>query len=268
MGSGVFLSTMRTLLSALVLLSACATEVTHGEATRTPAAADPVAHDDGDSVAAEAEAYAVPQLALDAPTTEHGRFVVNGFLDSDARATFRLRTDLGCANDATLTATRSGVAFAIPLDVAQLTEVFACAVHVDPQSERELPPITVTPDLETVSATADLRADPGLVALVAVDLEARAGHRVRFEVVSDGPLEGATMTLGALTYGATIAPNDDAGEARTALFEVPARAWAAAVIDGANATVDVTHAGGAHGTLVLRPIARVEAEESDAGCDH
>ena len=138
---------MRTLRSALLpllllSLSACATEMTHGEATRTPAAAaDPGAsEDDAERVPPEAEGYAVPQLALDAPTTAHARFVVNGFLDSDAQAIFRLRTDLGCPNDATLTATRSGVAFAIPLDVAQLTEVFACAVHVDAQSESELPP--------------------------------------------------------------------------------------------------------------------------------
>lgn len=263
---------LRCALLPLLLLSACATEVTHGEAARTPAAAaDPVAtDDDAESVPPEAEAYAVPQLALDAPTTAHARFVVNGFLDSDAHAIFRLRTDLGCPNDATLAATRSGVAFAIPLDVAQLTEVFACAVHVDAQSESELPPITVTPDTETVSAPADLHIDPGLVALVAVDLEAHSGHRVRFEVVADGPLDGANVTLGGLTYGAIIAPNDDTQEPRTAIFEVPARAWASAIIDGSDATVDVTHAGGAHGTLVLRPVARVEAESpaSDAGCAH
>ena len=252
------------LLTALpLLLLACAADGPGGEPAppRTPVAAAEVELDDS----AEPEAPA-PSLTVLSVTSNRSQLLVRGSLDGAPGApVLRLRTDLGCAYDATLDATVTGASFSVPLDPGQLTALFACAISVE-AADAAVGPITVTPDAETVSADADLRLDGGLIAVVAADLDARSGHMVRFEVIAEGPLDEARATLDGVTYAAVVTPSDDTDQPRTALFEVPARAWADAFIKGSTASIDVTRGDGTHGALVLLPTARVEALDDVEDC--
>lgn len=200
-----------------------------------------------------------PAVTVSSATAAESKLWLAGQLDaSSLPATFRLRTDLGCAHDAALETTMRAGTFSVGLGAGDLEDAFACAIDVD-SGEVALPPITVTPGADATTTSTDIRLDPSF-AVAAVDLEARSGHVVRFTVISDSPLAEAHVTLAGTTYGARLAPAlpDDAEEGTLAIFEVPARAWASAVIDGAKAHVDAKQESGDYRSLVLAPLARIE----------
>ena len=201
-----------------------------------------------------------PAVTVNSATATESKLWLAGQLDASALpATFRLRTDLGCAHDAALETAMRGATFSVGLGAVELEDAFACAIDID-SVDTALPPITVTPGADATTTSTDIRLEPSF-AVAAVDLEARSGHVIRFTVISDSPLAEAHVTLAGTTYGATLAPAlPDAEEGTLAIFEVPARAWASAVIEGAKAHVDARQASGDYRSLVLTPLARIEIE--------
>lgn len=176
-------------------------------------------------------------------------------------AVFRLRVDNGCAHDTRLATTTRGIAFSVALRTDDLAEAFACAIDAE-AGEASLSLITVTPDAEA-SSSSGLTLDPS-IAVVAVDLDATSGHLVRFTVLADGPVASAHVTLGGTTYLATVAPIEEgSAEPASAFFDVPARAWAAAVLESASAVVEARLESGTNISIVLHPKARVETLEID-----
>jgi hypothetical protein len=130
--------------------------------------------------------------------------------------------------------------------------------------------ITLTPGAE-VEAEDD---DAGLVleptfAVVAAALDPAAGHLVRFTVAASDGVDDASNTLGATTYGATIAPSEEGRDVpSTADFDLPARAWANAVVTSAAAYVDMKIYGGRHRALTLHPTARLDTLDTLDDDDH
>jgi hypothetical protein len=243
---------------AMVLVMACAAVVECRDASA------------GSDARAEGTAMTVDGVSVGAD----GMLRIDGTVASlPAPVSFRLRTGLGCARDARLGAATTGHAFAVAMSAEDLGDAFACAIDVTAGDEA-LPMITLTPGAE-VEAEDD---DAGLVleptfAVVAAALDPAAGHLVRFTVaVSDGASDGvddARITLGATTYGATIAPSEEGRDvASTAVFDVPARAWANAVVTSAAAYVDMKIYGGRHRALTLHPTARLDTLDTLDDDDH
>lgn len=220
--------------------------------------------------AVDAEAAPPPETALDeAPTVlvdglrvegNAGVWMVGSTEHAREPATFTLRTENDCARDLKLRTMTVGSAFTVELGAADLTDAFACAV--DAATGDTSTTLTITPDA-LASATADLSLDP-VFAVVAATLDPRDGHMVRFTIAATGAVEQARVTLDGIGYGATLAPADEGSDvATTAVFEVPARAWASAIVGQSEATVDVTLHGGATRAMTLRPTARVETLVED-----
>jgi hypothetical protein len=246
---------------ATVLLMACAAVVECRDASA------------GSSARAQGTAMTVDGVSVGAD----GMLRIDGTVASlPAPASFRLRTGLGCARDARLGAATTGHSFAVAMSAEDLGDAFACAIDVAAGDEA-LPMITLTPGAEA-EAEVDNDDDAGLVleptfAIVAASLDPAAGRLVRFTVaVSDGASDGvddARITLGATTYGATIAPSEEGRDvASTAVFDVPARAWANAVVTNAPAYVDMKMYGGRHRTLTLHPTARRGTLDTSDTLDH
>ncbi|MBX3192212.1 MAG: hypothetical protein KF819_34805 [Labilithrix sp.] len=200
----------------------------------------------------------VPVLTIDGGFVERASMKVRGKVeDASEPPIFRLRGESGCARDVKLATTSTGIAFSIALGVDELTDAFGCAIDGD-VGDRMLPPIEIAPAAETISSSAGLSLDPS-VALVSADVDPRAGQVVRLVVDADDAVREARATLGGRTYLARLAPasEDETSEA-SVILEIPARAWAEAVVSGASVDVDVTDPSGKHRALRVRPSARVE----------
>jgi hypothetical protein len=169
--------------------------------------------------------------------------------------TFRLAQAMGCARDVQLRAVAAGPAFCVELGEAELTDAFACAIDAE-RGDEALPTITLTPDADG-SDSADLSLD-STFAVAARTLDASDGHVVRFTVAATSAIDEALVTLDGTSYRAVIAAADEGSDVpTTAVFDVPARAWASSVVKQGAAEVDVKLDGGAHRAMTLRPRARV-----------
>jgi hypothetical protein len=187
---------------------------------------------------------------LRASVSDSATLDVRGALEG-TRATFQLRTDLGCARNVGLPAITSGKTFTLALDATNLEEALACVVDVEVDGE-PADSIAVSPDAEVLDASPSLALDA--FALVSTDLDPSGGRAVRITVLSSDPATRATLALGEDRHAGTIA--SDENESRI-LFEIPARTWARAVLDRSALHVDVvTHAGTR--SIDIRPSARVE----------
>lgn len=260
--------------------SACVPEAARGESAQSnvpvaeapspePEAAESVDdatadHDPGDGEETPSRPAAFLTVTGWTASGESGSsgLVIAGKLENAAApAIFRLRSENGCARDTKLTTMTTGIAYSVALRTDDLADAFACAIDAE-SDEASLSPITVTPDATTSSASG-LTLDPS-IAVVAADLDAVSGYLVRVTVLAEGPLTEAHLTLGGATYLATIAPIEEGSdEPASAFFDVPARAWAAAVVGDASAVVAAKLATGKYSSIVLRPTARIETLASN-----
>jgi hypothetical protein len=176
---------------------------------------------------------------------------VRGTIDG-TRASFRLRSESGCARDVRLPAITSGRTFTLALDEANLETALGCAIDVEVDDEL-VDPIGVSPDATVLASSPSLSLDG--FALVSTNLERRAGDAVRVTVVSADVARRASITFGNEPLFATVVRED---EGSSVLFEIPARDWARAVLERATIHVDVTTADGVR-AMDLRPSARVES---------
>jgi len=241
-----------------LLLTACATPAQADDEPPTP-------------TPCETEAEAEPTFPSLSVTDSHvatGTLVVKGKVDNaKVPATFRLRSENGCARDAKLRTQTIGIGFSFTLDAAELTDAFGCAVDVE-VGDAALSPIAVSPTATVSVPSKSLALDPG-VALVSAGLEPSTERNVRFMIMSDHALQGARVDLGGRTYRATLAPMDSSTEGEsTAIFEVPARAWADAVIVGSSARVSTTDSTGHITTMEVKPEADVTSigVDEESGC--
>lgn len=233
------------------------------------ACATPAQADDESPTRSETEAEAeptFPTLSLTDSQVATGTLVVKGKVDNaKVPATFRLRGENGCARDAKLRTQTIGIGFSFTLDAAELTDAFGCAVDVE-VGDDALSPIAVSPTATVSVPSKSLSLDPG-VALVSAGLEPSTERNVRFTIMSDHALQGAHVDLGGQTYRATLAPMDSSTEGEsTAIFEVPARAWADAVIVGSSARVSTTDTTGLIMTMEVKPEADVTLIGVDEEC--
>jgi hypothetical protein len=229
------------LSSSLLLLSACAiTEAAPGApATPAPALAPP----------------APARFELTGSRVDGGALRVAGTVTGAlAPATFRLRQGYGCSREATLPTITTGAAFSVAMTADDLAVAFGCAVDVEVDGELS-ETLAVTPTARAVVATGGLALDPDL-ALVSAELDPRAGDRVRFTVHAPEPLASARATLAASSYGARLVASDDAPDA---IFELPAEAWAAAVVSGTHVVVEARTLEGGSASIVVAPYAVAEA---------
>lgn len=201
-------------------------------------------------------------MAAQAAEPDAAELRIAGTLDGTANpATFRLRTENGCPRDVKLATTTTGNAFSVALAAGDLADVFACAIDVE-AGDATLPTITVTPDAEAHEVEG-MSLEPSF-AVVAASLDPRDGHLVRFTVNAPEAIEDARVTLDGSAYEARIAPSEEGSDTPTsAIFDVPARAWASAVIMHELAWIDVKVDGGAHRAMTLHPTARIETIADD-----
>lgn len=238
-----------------LLLTACA----------TPARADDEARS---SEELEPEPT-LPSLSLtDSHVATPGVLLVKGKVENaKVPATFRLRSENGCAREAKLHTQTIGIGFSFTLDPEELADAFGCAVDVE-VGDDALSPIAVSPTATVSDPSKSLALDPG-VALVSAGLEPSTEQNVRFTIMSDHALQGAHVDLGGHTYRATLAPMDSSTEGEsTAIFEVPARAWAEAVIAGSIGHVSTTDTTGHLTTMDVKPEADVTlvGMDDEGGC--
>lgn len=229
----------RLVLAVMLVMAGCAVDA---EAAPAP---DEAAPD-------EAPAVLVDGLHIEGNA---GVWLVGSTEHAREPATFTLRAANDCAREVELHTMTVGSSFTVELGVADLADAFACAI--DASVGDTTTTLTLTPDAHASEAP-DLSLSPGF-AVVAATLDPRDGHVVRFTIEAAGAVERARATLDGIAYGATLAPTGDVSDAATAaIFEVPAKAWAAAIVGQSEAQVDVTLHGGATRAITLRPTARIE----------
>lgn len=229
----------RLVLAVMLVMAGCAVDA---EAAAAP----------DETVPDEAPAVLVDGLHIEGNA---GVWVVGSVEHAHEPATFTLRTENDCARDVTLRTMTVGASFTVELGAADLTDAFACAIDASVGDTSTT--LTLTPDAHASEAP-DLLLDPAF-AVVAATLDPRDGHMIRFTVEATGAVERARASLDGIAYGATLAPAEEGNDAATAaIFEVPAKAWAAAMVSQSEAQIDVTLHGGATRAMTLRPTARIE----------
>jgi hypothetical protein len=229
----------------------------------TPAATDDaVAPPEDDGVE---EPLPVPHLVVERSTPDpRGRLRVHGTVeDAKVPATFALRAELGCTRDAKLSTTTTGIAFDLDLGIDELAEAMGCAIDAR-AGDASLETITVTPRASAEPTSNGLALDDA-IGVAAAELEPSAGHVVRMTVTSKEPLRSARVTFESQEIAALV--TDAGGDApASAIFEIPARAWSAAVVSGARVEVRARTPDGKTRSLFVRPSVLVETSADEEGC--
>ncbi len=234
-----------------LLLGACATTEAPAPEVRNievPAAPAPGPDDDHGIEGPIPDEPSTPRFELLGSRVDSGALRITGKVyDTHIPAALRLRHDLGCAREVTLQTTSTGIAFSTALGADDLATALGCAVHVEAGDELSAI-VAVTPEARVTTATGGLTLD-GDVALVAADLDPRAGDRVRITVLSPEPLTSATAKLGGATYAARLVDDD----AHAAIFELPARDWAKAIVTATHLVIDARREHGSSASMVVAP---------------
>ncbi|HEY8079683.1 MAG TPA: hypothetical protein VIF62_36385 [Labilithrix sp.] len=246
------------LLLFSLLLGACATTeapVTVADApapaSETPPPVDSSDSDDDHGIEGPIPDEVTPaRFELLGSRVDAGKLRMTGKVyDTHVPAVFRLRNGYGCAREITLQTTTTGIAFSVALGADDLAVALGCAVDVEAGDELSTT-VTLTPDAHATSATGGLTLSDD-IALVSAELDPSAGDNVRIVVLAPSPLASATAKLGGSSYHARFVDDD----ASSAIFELPAREWAKAVVTATHILVDARDTNGSSASMIIAPYA-------------
>lgn len=196
-----------------------------------------------------------PSLTIESAQPFAGAFLVSGVTeDTKVPAALYLRRELGCAHDARLETTTTGVAFTSKLSADALADAFSCAISAEIGDETNL--FTLYPDGTIESRIPEGISFQPLFLLVLGDESASHDNAVGFRVGSDARPVEAIVDVGGESFRGLVAAEADASWSSS--FEVPARAFANAVVTGENVEVDLRLADGTHRSFFLAPHATLE----------
>ncbi|AKV04734.1 hypothetical protein AKJ09_11397 [Labilithrix luteola] len=196
-----------------------------------------------------------PSLTIESAEAFGGAFHLTGVTD-DAKvpATLHMRRELGCASDARLETTTTGVAFTTKLSADALAEAFSCAISAEVGDVTNL--FTLYPDGTIESRVPDDVSFQPLFSLVLGDESVSHDDAIGFRVGSEERPVEARVTVAGESFAGAVAAEADASWSSS--FEVPARAFAKAVVAGEHAEVDLRLADGTHRSFDLAPHATLE----------
>jgi len=170
--------------------------------------------------------------------------------------TYELRTDLGCARDKPIASSMKGGEVYLSLPEADLADAFACVISASGEDE-STSEIAVSPELDFAQRIDDVRFDS--IAVAAGSFDPTADSIIRVAFVTQTPAHSATFDLEATTYRALVTELEPyEGGASRVTFEIPARAWAHAVIERKSAHIAVRDEANKLYDVDASPIARVE----------
>lgn len=239
--------------------SSSAPAPTRSVASDVPAAESVVTTDLGelDQVVVDEEEIPVrgPSLTIESAQPFAGAFHVSGVTeDAKVPAALSMRRELGCANDARLETMTTGVAFTTKLSADALADAFSCAIAAEVGDETNL--FTLYPDGTIESSIPDGVSFQPLFSLVLGDDSASHDNAVGFRVGSDVRPVEANVTVAGESFRGLVAAEADTSWSSS--FEVPARAFANAVVAGENVEVDLRLTDGTHRSFTVAPHATLE----------